>query len=124
MEKHQGTYLSLSHMEVCKATAGVSPPWHCCAYNNFPLTLCCAQRQQSLPGALGTPVLQSQLVCQPGLWVASPGRLAGARSWQGSALTLSLWKQPMASPCILGSHREMLMHLTLGCFFTAANPSM
>lgn len=56
--KHQGIYLSLSHMDLCKATAGVSPPWHCCAYNNFPLTLCCAHRQQSLPGGLGTPGLR------------------------------------------------------------------
>lgn len=53
--KHQGTYLSLSHMDVCKATAGVSPPWHYCTYNNLPLTLCCAHRQQSLLGGLGTP---------------------------------------------------------------------
>lgn len=104
MEKHQGTYLSLSHMDVCKATAGVSPPWHCCAYNNFPLTLCWAHRQQSLPGVLDTPVPQSQLVCQPGpgLWVVPHGKVAGARSWQCSSIDPEPVEVAHGTPMCLG----------------------
>lgn len=107
MEKHQGTYLSLSHMNVSKATAGVSPPWHCSAHSNFSLTLCCAHRQQSLMGVLGTPILQSQRVCQPwpGLWVTSRGRVAGARSWQCSSIDPESVETAHGTPVHPGGHR-------------------
>lgn len=71
MEKHQGTYLSLSHMDICKAPAGVSPPWHCCAHN-CPLTLGCAEPAR---GA-GHPNLP-----EPGL--PARARAVGCSPWQG-----------------------------------------